>query len=91
MQQGQDSEGQGSHRRAGRAVYEGPERAGWLKQGGPESGSRPASLPLSPQAVPVHPSRRERALVGGGAPRGLGPARQHLAQGLSSGGATSRR
>lgn len=76
-----------SHRRA---VCKDPERADWLNWGGQESDSWLASFLPSPQAVPVDLSRRERALVGGRAPRGLGPACQHLAQDLSSGGETSR-
>lgn len=64
---------EGRHRRAGRATRRDSERAGWLNQpGGRESDSWFASP--SPQAVPVDLSRRERALVGGGAPGGLGPA-----------------
>lgn len=77
-QQRQGSEeSEGSHRRtrrdSGRDSGRDPRRAGWLSQPGVRSLTSGLPLPPSPQAVPVDLSRRERALVGGGAPGGLGP------------------
>lgn len=77
-----------------------PGRAGWgldrnrkcpsLRAGG-------AGLPgshvgvLSLQEVPVGPSGGAGATVGGGGPRRLGPARQHLVEGSTAAVKTSRR
>lgn len=66
----------------------GGHRGGWA---GPAAPLTALCTPSSLQEVPGGPPSRAGTPVGGGAPRSLGPARQHLAEDSASTVKTSSR